>query len=99
MRKPITASVRAAIAVLVILTGMAAAPAARADQYRDSEDAHPLKIAYLFVYPVGKFLELTVTRPLAAAGRYIAPHHGVDEPQSRLCARERSARVCTSVAR
>ncbi|HYC57858.1 MAG TPA: hypothetical protein VEL28_23230 [Candidatus Binatia bacterium] len=91
--------VPAALVATALLSSLVLAPAAHAENYRDSEDAHPLKIAYLFVYPIGKFLELTVTRPLAAAGNCVAPHHGVDEPQSRLCARERSARVCTSVAR
>lgn len=67
---------------------------ARAAEYAD-EDSNPFRIIYYFVYPVGKVLEYTVTRPLHAASRYVAPYQHIDEKRSNECSRERPSRNCT----
>ncbi len=82
--------------VAVALIGMLlAAPAlARAAEYTD-EDSNPFRIVYYLVYPFGKALEYTVTRPLHAASWYVAPFHHIDEKHPNDCSRERPARRCT----
>jgi len=80
-------------------TAVVAAPAsAVADEYTN-EASNPFRIAYYFVYPVGKFLEYTVTRPLHAASQEAAPFHHIDEKRPNGCSRERPSRDCTRAIR
>ena len=58
---------------------------------------HPLRIVHYFVYPIGKFLEMTVTRPMAAVGSVVAPYEHIDERGFTGCSRERPARSCSNV--
>jgi hypothetical protein len=60
---------------------------------------HPLRIAHYFVYPIGKLLEWTITRPLATIGNSIAPYQHIDSKGFTGCSRERPARSCTNVVK
>jgi hypothetical protein len=87
-------------AVALIAAALASAPAASAFDTRYPPDGdHPLRIAYTFVYPAGKILEYTVTRPIAILGNYIAPYDHIDARGFRGCSRERPARSCTDVVK
>ena len=70
---------------------------ARWDTSYPPDGDHPLRIAHYFVYPIGKFLEMTVTRPMAAVGNVVAPYEHIDERAYTGCSRERPARSCTEV--
>ncbi|HXC50721.1 MAG TPA: hypothetical protein VN634_07555 [Candidatus Limnocylindrales bacterium] len=58
---------------------------------------HPLRIAHYFIDPIGRFLEWTVTRPMARVGAYVAPYEHIDSRSFSGCSRERPARSCTNV--
>lgn len=85
---------RGLVAVSLIATMVMAPALATAAEYTD-EDSNPFRIVYYLVYPFGKALEYTVTRPLHAASWYVAPFHHIDEKHSNSCSRERPGRNCT----
>ena len=62
-----------------------------------SDGDHPLRIVHYFVDPIGRFLEWTVTRPMAIVGNEVAPYQHIDSKGFTGCSRERPARSCTNV--
>lgn len=86
-----------AAALLVASVSTSLAGGAR-DSYPADGD-HPLRIMHYFVAPVGKLLEMTVTRPLHAIGSQVAPFQHIDHRGFSGCSRERPARSCTYVVR
>ena len=95
---------RRRISLAFVATAVAAslllqAPAASASEPYPSDGDHPLRIAHYFVAPVGRLLEMTVTRPLFAIGSRVAPHDHINKKGFQGCSRERPARSCTKVVR
>ena len=58
---------------MAVLLSLLTSPAVAREPYNGLTDEHPLKIARYFLYPVGKIVELTVTRPLQVIGSVTAP--------------------------
>ncbi len=90
----------AAALFATLITAACAVPVARAaDRYYPSDGDHPLRIVHYFVAPVGTALEWSITRPLAAVARVIAPFDHIDRKGFKGCSRERPARSCTNVVK
>ncbi|MFN2375537.1 MAG: hypothetical protein ABR538_03310 [Candidatus Binatia bacterium] len=88
-----------ALAAALALSAFNAAPAgAYFDDY-PPDGEHPLRIVHYFVAPIGHILEWTVTRPLWAVGRVVAPHEHIGDTRFRACSRERPGRSCTNVVK
>lgn len=85
---------RRLVAVSMVASLLAVPVMASAQEYTE-EETNPFKIAYDFVYPVGKVLEYTVTRPLHSAAVWIAPYQHIDARRDNECLRERPSRNCT----
>jgi hypothetical protein len=96
MKKPsrTTTPVLACVAAAVLLS-LAASPARADDPMYPPDADNPLRIVHYFVQPVGRFLEWTVTRPLAALAFHVAPYEHIDSKGFKGCSRERPARSCT----
>ena len=86
------------LVVASLLACMASPSGARETAYPSDGD-HPLYIAHTFIAPVGRILEWTVTRPIAALGRMIAPFEHIGDTSFKGCSRERPARSCTNVVK
>lgn len=84
----------ASIAVAVLLS-LAGSPARADDPMYPPDADNPLRIVHYFVQPVGRLLEWTVTRPLAALAFHVAPYQHIDSKGFKGCSRERPARSCT----
>lgn len=93
---------RAGATVVVAALALSAFPAAPARAFTDHyppDGEHPLRIVHYFVAPVGHLLEWTVTRPLSAVGRVVAPYEHIGETRFKACSRERPGRSCTYVVK
>jgi len=86
-------------AVLVASAVLLSASTSFADWHTSypSDGDHPLRIAHYFIDPIGRFLEFTVTRPMAYVGNIVAPYEHIDSRSFSGCSRERPARSCTNV--
>ena len=82
----------------LLLFGCVPARAADARASYDDGDANYLKVAYHFLYPVGKLAEILVFRPLHAVAVRTQPIpsvEGYEERESGRCITFRPARSCT----
>jgi len=61
---------RAALAMLVLAAALAAAPAARADEYDSQEAGHPLRVVAYVLHPVGVALDYLIFRPAHWLGHH-----------------------------
>lgn len=87
------------VASTLLITSASAALAGAARDSYPADGDHPLRIVHYFVAPVGKFLEMAVTRPLHSIGSQVAPFQHIDHRGFKGCSRERPARSCTYVVR
>ena len=90
------------LATALIVASVLACAAGQAGAHETaypSDGDHPLFIAHTFIAPIGRILEWTVTRPIAALGSVIAPFEHIGAKSFRGCSRERPARSCTNVVK
>lgn len=93
-------SAKALLTLAVSAVLLASASPARAHDIGYPADGdHPLRIAHYFLYPVGKFLEVTVTRPMSRVGHHVSPYRYIDSRGFSGCSRERPARSCSEVVK
>lgn len=88
-----------ALVAALVLSAFAAAPARAFTDHYPPDGEHPLRIVHYFIAPVGRVLEWTVTRPLWAVGRVVAPHEHIGDTRFKACSRERPGRSCTYVVK
>ncbi len=77
---------------LAIAVSLSAGVASAGERYNPVTDEHPLKIVRYFLYPVGKAVEITVTRPLQALGSVTAPPEYCYDGGLLPCTKERTSR-------
>ena len=78
--------------VMAVLLSLLTSPAFARKPYNGLTDEHPLKIVRYFLYPVGKVVELTVTRPLQAIGSVTAPQEYCYDGGLLPCTKARARR-------
>ena len=89
----------AALCLFALTMGLAASARATDIAPYDDQDSNVLKVAYYFVYPVGKLAELLVFRPLHTISALSQPDPDFNVSESPVgvaeCLAFRPNRVCS----